>query len=466
MKTPCLALLGLALLAGASSLAAQTPEETRRLARDIFRELIETNTTHSQGDTTVAAEAMARRLREAGFPAQDVRVLGQEPRSGNLVARLRGTGRKKPLLLLGHLDVVEARPEDWSVDPFTFLEKDGYFYGRGTSDIKDGDAILITTLLRLLKEGFRPDRDLIVALTAGEESGGHNGVEWLLLDHRDLIDAEFSINTDSGFEKKGERRWAALIETAEKRAVTFEIASTDPGGHSSVPRPANPIYRVAEALLKISRYTFPVALNETTRGYFARRSASETGPAAADMKAVAGDPPDEPAALRLSRDPELNALLRTTCVATEMNAGHAVNALPQSARASINCRIVPGGTVEEVRATLETLIGDPAVALATVALRQGATPGASPLRPDVSRAAEKVSSELWPGVVVLPHMMTGATDGFYLRNRGIPTYGVSGVFFDASDIRAHGRDERVGVEDFYQGVEFFYRFVKALASPE
>jgi acetylornithine deacetylase/succinyl-diaminopimelate desuccinylase-like protein len=377
---------------------------------------------------------------------------------------LRGTRARKPLLLLAHLDVVEAKHEDWSVDPFKFIEKEGYFYGRGTSDIKDGDAILVTTLIRLKQEHFQPDRDLIVALTAGEESGGHNGVLWLLENHKDLIDAEYCVNTDSGFDRLNGKRWAAAVEAAEKRAVTFQLEASDSGGHSSVPRPGNPIYRLAEGLLRISNYSFPVKLNETTRTFFERGSTLQSGQLAADMKSVLLNPPDPAAVARLSADPPINALLRTTSFATQMEAGHALNALPQSARSYVNCRIVPGSSIDEVQSALKEIVNDPKIALTVFLARKGETPPPSPLRPDPMDAVEKATTEMWPGVPVLPRMQTGATDGFPLRQAGIPTYGVSGVFFDVEGNRAHGRDERVPVEDFDQGAEFFYRLVKHLSS--
>jgi acetylornithine deacetylase/succinyl-diaminopimelate desuccinylase-like protein len=454
-----------ALVAAFPAARAQTTEETRALARDIFKQLIEINTTHSVGNTTTAADAMAERLTAAGYEEKDVLVVGENSRSGNLVARIRGTGEKKPLLFLAHLDVVEAKREDWSSNPFVFLEKDGNFYGRGTSDIKDGDAILVTTLIRLKKEGFQPDRDIIVALTAGEESGAPNGVLWLLKNQRGLIDAEYCVNTDAGFEKRGKTRWAATIEAAEKRAVTFLIEARDAGGHSSRPRPGNPIYQIAEALVRISGFSFPVKLNETTRAFFERRAAMETGQTAADMKALEREPPDAEAVRRLSADPAFNALLHTTCVATQIEGGHAMNALPQAAHAFVNCRILPGVSVQEVQDTLARVIADPKINLSVLGIREGETPPASALRPDLMGAVEKVSAQMWPGVVVIPSMQTGATDGFYLRQAGIPTYGVGGVFFDESNNTAHGRDEYVGVEDFYQGVEFMYRLVKALTTP-
>jgi acetylornithine deacetylase/succinyl-diaminopimelate desuccinylase-like protein len=455
--------LFLLFLMCATPLCAQL-NDSQKLARDIFKELIEVNTTHSVGNTTAAAQGMATRLRNAGFGDSEMSVLGEEPRSGNLVVRLRGTGARKPLLLLAHLDVVEAKREDWSVDPFKFIEKDGYFYGRGTSDIKDGDAILITTLIRLKQEHFQPDRDLIVALTAGEESGGRNGVVWLLENHRDLIDAEYCVNTDSGFDRLNGKRWAAIVEAAEKRAVTFQLEATDPGGHSSIPRPDNPIYRVSEGLLRISKYSFPVQLNETTRTFFERASSLQSGQLAADMKSILLNPPDTGALTRLSADPPTNALLRTTCVATQMEAGHALNALPQAARAYVNCRIVPGSSIAEVLSTLQEVVNDQKIGLTVFLARKGETPPPSPLRPDLVDAVEKVTTEMWPGVPVIPRMETGATDGFPLRQAGIPTYGVSGVFFDVEDNRAHGSDERVRMEDFDQGVEFFYRLAKRLSS--
>src|ERR1035438_1317080 len=323
--------------------AAQPDAATRSLARDIFQQLIEINTTDSVGSTTAAAQAMAKRLLDAGFAPADVKVLGPNDRKGNLVGSVPGTGPGKPILIIGHLDVVEARREDWTTDPFQFVEKDGYFYGRGTQDMKVDDAILVTTFIRFLREGYRPDRDLILALTADEEGGKSNGVEWLLKNHRELIDAAFVLNADSGglTTMKG-KAVNVDVEASEKQYADFELTALNPGGHSSLPTPDNAIYHLADALSRLEHSPFSVELNAVTRTYFERRAPLESGQAKADMNAILHTPPDAEAVTRLSKDPRYNSMMRTTCVATRLSAGHANNALPQTAQAIVNCRILPG----------------------------------------------------------------------------------------------------------------------------
>jgi acetylornithine deacetylase/succinyl-diaminopimelate desuccinylase-like protein len=453
----------LLILSATTILAAPPPlpDATRQLVRDLYEELVEINTTDSVGNTTTAAEAMAARLRAAGFPAADVQVLGPDPRKGNLVARLRGSGAKKPLLLLAHLDVVEAKREDWSVDPFTFLEKDGYFYGRGTGDDKAMAAIWIATLIRFKEEGFVPNRDLIVALTADEETGDHNGVQWLLQNHRELIDAELALNEGGGGAmRKGKYLYNGL-GASEKVYVSFRLEAKNKGGHSSVPQKANAIYELAEGLTRIARYDFPVKLNEVTRTYFSRMASIEDGQKAADMRALA-ERDDLQAAARLSETPPYNARMRTTCVATRLEGGHADNALPQSARATINCRVLPGEDPEMVRAKLVEVLANPSIEVTWIDRAKPSIP--SPLDPAVVKPIAAVTEEFWPGVPVMPLMATGASDGLYTRNAGIPTYGISGIFSDIEDSRAHGRDERVGVKQFYEGAQFLYTLVRRLTS--
>ena len=438
-----------------------SPNDQR--ARDIFEQLININTTGSSGSTTVAASAMAKRLSDAGFPAADVQVIGLEgSKNGNLVARLRGTGREKPILLLAHLDVVEAKREDWSMDPFTFVEQDGYFYGRGTQDIKDGAAILVATLLRLKQEGYRPNRDLILALTTGEEGGSdYNGVEWLLAHHRDLIDAAYVLNMDAGDPViLNGKRLMRPVQASEKVYVTFKLEVHNSGGHSSLPTKDNAIYRLAAALGRLSAYEFPAQLNEITRTFFQRMAGLQQGQLAADMAAVAAPTLDPAAIRRLSNvSPLYNAQLRTTCVATELSGGHAENALPQTATATVNCRMLPGTPSEEVQATLTRVVADTAVKVGVVTAATPSPP--SPLTPAIMKPLEVVTTRLW-NIPVVPVMETGATDGLYLRNAGIPVYGVSGVFIDINDIRAHGRDERIGVQNYYDGAEYIYQLVKAV----
>ena len=455
----------------ASRARAQVPDQTKQLAHDIFKQLIEINTTDSVGNVTTAAEAMAKHLRDGGFAEGDIKVAGPNERKKNLVVRFRGTGKRKPILFIGHLDVVEALRSDWTTDPFEFIEKDGYFYGRGTEDMKEGDAILVTNFIRLKREGYLPDRDLIVALTADEEGGSSNGVDWLLKEHRDWIAAEYCINLDGGeFEKDRDKRLLAGIQASEKVYVDFQFESLNPGGHSSVPSPDNAIYHLAGALARLQSFSFPLEINEITRSYFQRNAAMESGQLAADMKAVAKQPPDPAAVKRLSAVPYYNSLLHTTCVATMLSAGHAPNALPQTARANVNCRIFPGEDPEEVHKALERVSNDPKVKVTVVA--QHAADGKvvavvpvppSPLLPEVTQAMEKVLAVIWPGVPLVATMSTGATDGKYTRSAGIPTYGISCMFFDKNDNREHGKDERVGVQDFYDGVNFNYRLMKELS---
>ncbi len=453
----------LVILLTAGLVSAQSGPNDQR-AREIFKELIEINTTDTPaGNVTRAAEAVAARLKAAGFPARDVEVLGPDPRKGNLVARLRGTGIGRPLLLLAHLDVVEAKREDWSFDPFTFLEKDGFFYGRGTSDDKSMAAQFVANLIRLKEEGFKPDRDLILALTADEEGGAFNGVDWLVKNHRDLIDAEFAINEGGGGTMRGGKYLTNEIQASEKVFQDFRLEVTNAGGHSSLPVKDNAIYHLSAGLARLAAFDFPVELNEVTRGYFERSATVQSDPKlAADMRAVARPTPDLAAAARLSASlPYYNAQMRTTCVATRLLGGHANNALPQMASANVNCRILPGTSPASVKAKLVEVLADPKIAVTFVG---DATPSKpSPLRPDVMNAVESLTKQMFPGVVVVPVMSTGATDGLYLRNGEIPTYGVDGTFGDIDDVRAHGRDERVGVKQYFEGLEFQYRLIKALA---
>src|SRR5437773_983646 len=350
--------------------APRTLSPNDQRARDIFEQLININTTGSSGSTTVASNAMAKRLLDAGFPAADVQVVGPAgSKNYNLVARFRGTGTQKPVLLLAHIDVVEAKREDWSVDPFTFLEREGFFYGRGTMDVKDGAAILVATLARLKQEGYRPNRDLILALTTGEEGGSdYNGVEWLLAHHRDLIDAAYVLNMDAGDPViLNGKRLMRPVQASEKVYVTFKLEVHNPGGHSSLPTKDNAIYRLASALGRLSAYEFPAQLNEITRTFFQRMAALQQGQLATDMAAVAGPAPDAGAIRRLSDvSPLYNAQLRTTCVATELSGGHAENALPQTATATVNCRMLPGTPQNEVQQTLVRVVADTAVAVRVV----------------------------------------------------------------------------------------------------
>lgn len=462
------------LLGGAAAVRAQERNGARQLARDIFKQLIEMDTTDTRGNVTTAAEAMAQRLLQAGFAEKDIIVAGPNERKKNLVARIHGTGKRKPVLFIGHLDVVEALREDWTTDPFQFIEKDGYYYGRGTSDMKDGDAILMTNFIRLKQEGYQPDRDLILALTADEEGGDWNGVDWLVKHHRGWIEAEYCINLDGGdFTSDKEKKLSGAVQAAEKVYVDFDLEVRNPGGHSSRPTRDNAIYHLAEGLARLGKHSFPVELNEITRAMLENGAALRSGQEAADMKAAAQNPPDAPAVERLSENPTYNALMRTTCVATMVEAGHARNALPQRARANVNCRMLPGTDPQQVRETIVSVLADPQIRVGFVEQKDAdgkpVTPVSvppSPLRPDLMGVVEKTVHSMWPGLPILPVMSTGASDGKFLRMNGIPTYGISAVFSDLNERRAHGQDERVLVESFHDAVEFNYRLLKEISSPK
>jgi acetylornithine deacetylase/succinyl-diaminopimelate desuccinylase-like protein len=432
-------------------------------ATDLLRELVEINSTHAHGSTE-AAKALAARFLAAGFAPQDVTFLApaDHPNQGNLVVRLHGAGKGRPVLYIGHLDVVEAKREDWTYDPFKLTEQDGWLYGRGTIDMKGQDVAMAVALMRLKQEGFQPARDLIVAFTADEEAGGEaNGVSWLLATHRDLIDAELVINPDGGEAgmKQGRKLYVA-VQTSEKNFLTFGVETTDKGGHSSRPTADNPIYRLSAALARLSQYRFPVHLTETTRQYFARRAELETGQKQSDMRAVAQGSADQAAIDRLSAVVETNIMLRTTCTATQIEGGHAENALPQRARATLQCRVIPGESADSVQAALQSVLADPLVKFSTIT---AATPSPeSPLTPSLVHEVEKVAHGIWPQVIVLPEMSPGASDSRYTRAQGMPSYGIDGMFDDLDDGRAHGRDERIGVREFEQDVEFTYRLMKVL----
>ena len=444
--------------AGAEGLTAQ-----QQLAHDIYKELIEIDTTTATGDTARAAEAMAARLKAAGFAEADLQAFSPAPRKGNLVARLHGSGARKPILLVAHLDVVPASRDDWSVDPFKLTEKDGYFYARGTGDDKYMAASFIANLIRYKNEGYKPDRDIIVALETDEEIFDRDGlgIQWLIKNHRDLIDAEFALNEGGGVGLKDGKPIRNSVQTSEKVALSYQLDVKNKGGHSAVPVKDNAIYRLAEGLVRLSKFSFPPHLNDTTRAFFGRSAQLETGQSAADLRAVASDKPDPSAVSRLSTNPVYNALLRTTCVATMLDGGNAINALPQLASAKVNCRIMPGESVDEIKATLERVLADDQIKVTQLDTPTLSAP--SVLNEEIAGAIEKLSREFWPGAIVLPVMSAGATDGSFLRNAGIPTYGHSGMAIDVGEFRIHGKDERVPVKSFYQGDEYLYRLVKVLS---
>ena len=452
------ALLFAAGLAAAAELTAH-----QRLTLDIYRELIEIRTVHPDGDNTAAARAMARRLLDAGFDAKDVEVIEPAPRKGNLVARLRGTGEMKPILLLAHIDVVEAKKEDWSdgLDPFKLTERDGYYYGRGTIDDKAMAAIFVANAIRQKKEGFKPRRDVVIALTADEEGGTHNGVAWLIANRRDAIDAEFGLNEGGGGRLRGGKPSYHGVQVSEKVPRTFFFEAVNPGGHSSVPEPQNAIYDLAAALDRLSRLKLPARLTNVMRKNAATLAEIEQGAMAEALAALAAGTPTEAQLERVSSVPRFNAQLRTTCVATRLEGGHASNALPQKARATINCRLLPGESVDAVQAELERVAGD----RVKVIRGRGWEPS-EPADADspVMKTIARVSEAMWPGVPVIPIMSTGATDGSRLRNAGIPIYGASGIFLELGENRLHGRDERIPVGSFREATEFLDRLVRELAA--
>ncbi|MBB5056142.1 acetylornithine deacetylase/succinyl-diaminopimelate desuccinylase-like protein [Granulicella aggregans] len=477
------ALLSAALFAAvpAASLLAQGKSpldpETEKLSHEIFKQLVETNTTDSVGSVTAASEAMRKRLLDAGFAAEDLVLAGPNDRKMNLVARYRGKAAStlKPILIICHEDVVEAPQAEWATDPFKLVEKDGFFYGRGTQDMKDSDAILVTNFIRLKKQGFVPSRDFILALTADEEGGKSNGVDWLLKNRPELIKAEAALNPDSGgIDTESGKPVVMVLEATEKLYGDFELSTKNPGGHSSLPTKANAIYELTKALDRLEKYQFPVEINAVTRAYFEQMSSIErkrgNTQIADDMLAVLKSPPDLAAVTRLSESPRYNSTLRTTCVATMLSAGQAPNALPQFANANVNCRILPGHTQEETRQTLITVFAEPGV---TVQYKDdGGTlfpvgtdrvsPTPPPLRADIFDPLKKVMAEMYPGLPILPQMETGASDSIYTMAAGVPSYGINGVGIDTDDMRAHARDERVNIRSYDRGVDFYYRYLQAL----
>src|SRR5215831_3156778 len=450
-------------VAHAQTSSTKPPQKYEALGREILAELIAIDTTVDRG-STVAAKAVAARAIANGFPQADVTIVTpkERPDSSSVVVRLRGRSSARPILYINHLDVVPARREDWSYDPFRLTERDGWLYGRGTIDMKGQDAAVLTSLIRLKQEGFVPSRDIIAAFTPDEETRSLWGVSWLLKEHRDLIDAALVVNPDGGEGaiKKGRRLYIG-VQTSEKIFVTFELETTDKGGHSSRPTADNPIYRLSAALARLSKHRFPVHLTDTTRLYFERRAGLERAQLAADMRGVLRQPPDSAAVERLSQVVETNIQLRSTCTATQIDGGHAENALPQRARATVQCRLIPGETQESAAAAIRTALADPKVEI-HVKTAAVAAPESKP-SPDVFGVVERVTRSMWPGVVVLPDMSPGASDSVYTRAAGIPSYGIDGMFDDLDDARAHGKDERIGVAAFGEEIEFTYRIMRGVA---
>ena len=450
------------LLSFSASAETMRPDAERQLAHDIYKQFVEIQSGYTTGATTPVAEAAASRLKAAGFPDSDIFVGGPIPTKANLVVRYHGTGSGKPILLLAHIDVVEAKREDWSTDPFQFIEKDGFYYGRGTADDKAQAAVWIANLIQYKKEGFKPDRDIIVALTADEEGGGpYSGIQWLLKNHRDLIEAEYALNEGGWGEESKGKKISNDLQVSEKYVINFRFEVRNKGGHSSLPVPDNAIYHLAGALDRLSKFGFPLKTNAVTAAYFQEMSKIDNGPNKHDLAKAAENSPEAMQRVAAA-SPAWNATLRTTCVATMLEGGHAMNALPQLAAATVNCRVLPEDSLEYVENTLRTVIADDQV---SVKLIGEPHPGpASPLRPDLLDASRQLTEKLWPGVPVIPIMVMGATDGAYLRSADIPCYGIQGFFMDRDDIRFHGRDERMGVQSFYEGQVFLYDLVKQLSS--
>jgi len=467
---------GFALMPAFAQTVTPTSATDRALAKEIFKQLIEINTTDTPlGNVTTGTAAMQKRFLEAGFAPGEVHLLGPDARKQNLVVRIKGRTNAKGVLFLGHMDVVEALKSDWHTDPFQFVEKDGYYYGRGTQDMKDSDAALVATFLRLHRESYQPERDLILALTADEEGGSFNGADWLVENHRELVDAAFVINPDSGgIELDHGKAVVADVEATEKVYSDFQVTATNPGGHSSRPRPDNAIYELTATLDKLAAYSFPFEMNGVTRAYFEAlvnpQTGQETGPNAADIRAILATPPDMAAAARLSVEPGFNANFRTTCVATRLMAGHANNALAQTAQANVNCRIFPGHSPEDIRKQLIGIFGDAKLTVKFVSdagVVSETAPGRKaivppPPLPEVFAPLTKLVQQIWPGTPVTPVMENGASDSIYFAQAGIPCYGFSAIALERGDDRAHGQDERLPIESYDKSLDFFYAYLKAL----
>jgi acetylornithine deacetylase/succinyl-diaminopimelate desuccinylase-like protein len=436
--------------------------------RDLYKELVETNTTLSAGSCTLAAERMAARLKAAGFKDDDIRLFSvpEHPKEGGLVATLAGKDPKaKAILLLAHIDVVEAKRADWTRDPFVLVEEGGYFYGRGSSDDKAQAAIFTDTLIRLKRAGTKLRRPLKLALTCGEETGeAFNGANWLATEHKDWIDAQFALNEGSvGVRDANGKRVSLGIQAGEKVYQDFLIEARNPGGHSSRPRPDNAIYSLAAALVRIGQYEFPVQFSDTTRAYFAETAKLTGGEAGAAMTRLIANPNDLEANAIVSQDPTLHSMLRTTCVATRLDGGHANNALAQRATANINCRMFPGDPIENVRAQLVKAAADPSLTI-TPSGEISPTPAPPPLTPLVYGTAKTIAQKYFPGVPMLPAMTTGATDGRYLNAAGIPTYGVPGRFSDPDGNGVHGLNERKSVEGLYEERDYLFELIEDYAN--
>ena len=451
---------------GASLLAAQQLNPSQQFAKEIYKELLEINTSNMTSGTTAAANAMAKRFRDAGFPEQDIFLGGVRADKHNLVVRYHGKGgtnAPKPLLLLAHIDVVEALKTDWSpdLDPFKFIERDGYFYARGSADDKSMAAIFVANLIQLKKEGYVSDRDIIVALTADEEGGCCNGVRWLIANHKELVDAAMVINEGGGGSLRGDKPFLNSIQATQKNSVNFKVVAKNKGGHSSVPRPDNAIYQLSEGIARFSKYSFPVKFNAVTRAFFEKTADVETPEMGRAMKALLKNENDAASATIVSKDARYNSMLRSTCVATMLSGGHATNALPQTAEVGINCRILPDAVPSEIRDGIVKAVADTGLEVSAAGNRNFVEP--SSIGAEIMVPVEKVTKELFGNIPVIPTMSTGATDSQPFRSLGIPAYGVSGIMGDPEDIRSHGRDERMRIKSFFDGQEFLLRLTKLLA---
>ena len=468
MRRHLLALLTAASFAAlAPRLAAEQLDANQQLAKDIYKELLEYNTSNMTSGTTIAANAMAKRFRDAGFPEGDIFLGGSRPDKFNLVVRYHGRGGAagpKPLLLLAHLDVVEALKSDWSpdLDPFKFIERDGYFYARGSSDDKSMAAIFVANLIRLKNENYASDRDIIVALTADEEGGCCNGVNWLIQNHRELVDSEMVLNEGGGGSLRDGKPFLNTIQATQKNVVNFKVTAKNRGGHSSLPRPDNAIYQLADGISRFSKFNFPVHFNAVTRAFFEKTSDIETPEMGRAMKALLKNENDVAAAAIVTKDVRYNSMLRSTCVATMLSGGHATNALPQTAEVGINCRILPDALATEIRDGIIKAFADPEIEVSTVNNRAYVAP--SSIGEEIMVPVERVTKELFGNIPVIPTMGTGATDSQPFRVLGIKAYGVSGIMGDPNDNRAHGKDERMRIQSFFDGQEFLLRLTKRLTS--
>jgi acetylornithine deacetylase/succinyl-diaminopimelate desuccinylase-like protein len=466
-RIPKLVSASLALLLISSTSRAQQDDQRLQRFREIYKELVETNTTLSAGDCTLAAQRMAARLQSSGYPEADVRIFVPDghPKEGGLIAVLHGSDpNAKAILMLAHVDVVEAKREDWTRDPFTLIEEGGYFYGRGTADMKDQAAIWVDNLIRYREEGFKPKRSIKLALTCGEETNGSlNGAGWLATNARDTIDAEMALTEGVNGELDAQGHRIALeILAAEKTSQNYRFETTNPGGHSSRPVPDNAIYHLVRAVDHVSRYEFPVQLDDANRAYFTGMAKIVGGENGAAMIAVVKNPEDKAAVAVLDKDTNWHAMLRTTCVATMLAAGHATNALPQRATANINCRLFPGVSRDDILAQLVKVVDDPAVNV-TIPEVRGPVANPAPLTPQILQPIETIAHDMWPGVPVVPSLEPGATDAQFLNPAGIPTYGITGIFSDPDEGHIHGLNERVRVISVYEGRTFLYRLVKLYA---